>query len=430
MITLQSFNFFTNLRLIFFLLISLIVLFFVYIDISILYQYQGIFNYEFNLNDLILPSFLLVIIYPLLYKVYVRNTFSSDVVFCLFSISFLPFLVLVSTNKSYSFEFIFLFFLYWFFLLLYEIIIPSIKIESFKRLNSFIPFTRFVVILCLVFSVIFVWYKFTNFRFQFDIINVYSARAEARGYNISFPVSYLLVFADNFLPIFAFYYLVKRNYLIFFFLTFIIFLNFSISGTKQIFFLYLVGFFSTLFISLLNKFRFKDLFIVSIIFLLLLSILELKIFKTGIAHNFFGYRLIYIPSQLHSVFYEFFQTNDFDYFQQGFLKVFFDSDFSTNYQFLIGDFWIGDSSARANNGLFSDAYANIGFFGILILPCILVLILNFMNYPMMTNSIIIKSMSVFYLVFVYLGMSLSNMIFSAGVLPFIFILYLIRLKDV
>lgn len=427
MILLRKFNFIDDLKLLLSIVFLLFALLFVYYDVSVLYKYQHIFPFELDSSKIYLIFLILILFYVPVRKLYFCNKFSSDVIFCLFVLSFIPFMVLIITNE-YSLFFVFIFCLYWFSLFLFEIFIPDIKIDS-VFFNKVVTKLRTLLLFLLIITVLYVWYSFTNFRLQFDIINVYAARAEARGYNVIFPFSYLLVFSDNFLPIFSFYYLSRKKYIIFILLSVVIFLNFSISGTKQIFFLYFIGVFSLLFISILKKYKFKDVFLFSIGALLLLSLFEYYYFGTGILHNFFGYRLIFIPAQLHSVFFDFFQINDFDFFQQGFMKFLFESSYDINYQFLIGDFWIGDSSARANNGLFSDAYANLGFFGIFILPFLLVVILKFINFPICNVSITVRTICVFYLTFVFLGMSLSNMVFSAGVIPFVFVSYMIKDKS-
>ena len=86
---------------------------------------------------------------------------------------------------------------------------------------------------------------------------------------------------------------------------------------------------------------------------------------------------------------------------------------------------IGDFGARANNGLFTDAYYNFGMIGVFIFPIIVVVILKILDGSVSGLSekflfIITVSTS-----FVLLGLPFSTALFSAGIIPLVFLLYTI-----
>ena len=83
---------------------------------------------------------------------------------------------------------------------------------------------------------------------------------------------------------------------------------------------------------------------------------------------------------------------------------------------------IGDFTARANNGLFTDAYFNFGVIGVIIFPVIVVFILKILDgavigLPEKFLFIIIASTS-----FVLLGLPFSTALFSGGILSLIILL--------
>ena len=99
-----------------------------------------------------------------------------------------------------------------------------------------------------------------------------------------------------------------------------------------------------------------------------------------IFYSVFINRVLFIPTQLHIAFYDFFQENELLYFRQGILRWFgFDSPYSIPIEFLIGGQSSGNYEIRANNGLFTDAYMNMGDMGALVFPFILVFIIKLLD---------------------------------------------------
>jgi hypothetical protein len=100
-----------------------------------------------------------------------------------------------------------------------------------------------------------------------------------------------------------------------------------------------------------------------------------------------------------------------------------------NIQFLMGGYSIGDFSARANNGLFSDAYMNLGVVGVLIYPIILAVYLRILDGAANGLPDRIMPVIVIYVAFVLLGMTFTSALFTSGLLPLIFLLYSLPRKS-
>ena len=122
------------------------------------------------------------------------------------------------------------------------------------------------------------------------------------------------------------------------------------------------------------------------------------------------------------MYYSFFSQNELDYFRQSFLKFFTESPYNENIGFLMGFEDIGDFTARANNGLFSDAYFNFGSLGIIIFPFILVFILKIIEGAFKDISERFALILIVFISFVFLGLPFSTALFSGGIITLIVLL--------
>ena len=384
--------------------------------ISELFSYQ---NFENNPNNKsIFISWLMVLLLsPLIIKINFQEKLSSSIVKVLVLCSFIPTCTMIGFHSSYEMEYIILIFIYWCVLLTSNIYMPKIIFGKSNYLQNTNFYEILVTVLCI--TIIFISFKYTGFRLQFDLINVYDVRAEARTYSMPTFLGYLATFSDNILPIALVYFLYRKKKIIALIIGFVIFLNYGITATKQIIFL--------LFLSILGYFfirnlKFTNKFIWIFITLLFAGILEFMIFETWFISLLSTYRVFFIPAKLHYVYYNYFSTHEFDYFRQSFFKYFTESPYKDNIGFLMGYEDIGDFTARANNGLFTDAYYNFGIIGVLIFPLILVFILKILDGAVIGLNerflfIIIISVS-----FILIGLPFSTALFSAGLIPLIIFL--------
>ena len=120
----------------------------------------------------------------------------------------------------------------------------------------------------------------------------------------------------------------------------------------------------------------KRYFVRGLAILGIVSLAEKVFFSTVIIITVFIRRVIFIPSLFNYFYYSFFSINKPDYFKQTFLKYFgAKSIYTKRIPFLIGEFK-GNPTEYANNGLFSDAFCNLGFWGIIIMPFMIIIFLK------------------------------------------------------
>lgn len=385
--------------------------------ISLLFEYQNFRNNPTNFTESY-SWFMILSLAPLMLKTFNKENLSSSIITILILVSLIPTATLISYDSTYKIEYLILIYLYWILLLFANLYLPKIvinkgEIKGFKNVYIYIT-----VILCA--TVIFVSWKFTGFRFHFGLTDVYDLRAEARGFEAPLIIGYLSTFSDNLLPILLVYFLYKKKYTIAFFLIVVILLNFGVTATKQILFLLflaLIGFF------VVKSFRIIRLYIWAFLFLIYICIAEFIVFGTYFISVFSIYRIFFIPAKLHYVYYDFFSTRELDLLRQSALKYFINSPYKENIGFLLGDHDIGDITARANNGLFSDAYMNFGVIGVLIFPIIVVLILKTLDGATKGLNQRILFIVTSSISFVFLGLPFTTALLSAGIVVLIIFLY-------
>lgn len=392
--------------------------------ISNVFDYQYFYNnktpFSLGISWLILFIFL-----PLILKIFNKSSLSSNIISLLIFISLIPTTTMIAFNANYRFEYILLIFCYWAILLSSQIYIPTIKLSVSPHIQSFFWSDYLLIVLSL--TVIYISYYFTGFRFHFGLMDVYDIRTEARDYNISFFLGYLSTFSDNILPILLVYYMSRNNWIISIFISTVILLNFGITGTKQILFLL---FFAILGFSLVKSIGTSKYFVWFFLSIPIVCLLEFNILSTYAVSIFSLYRIMFIPSKLHYIYYSYFSENEFDYFRQSALKWLLDSPYKDNIGFIIGYQDIGEWTARANNGLFSDSYMNLGYLGVLVFPVLLISVVKLIEGATLGLDprmffIIITSVS-----FILLGMTLTSALFSSGILLMILFLNLLPKKSI
>lgn len=400
-------------------LISLykIILDLAYQYIATLFDYQGLFLLNKTSFSEIISWILLFCSAPLFKRVFEGSTISGNILSLLFVFSFVPTLSAISFRSDYENSYVALQMAYWLVLIVSWFLIKPIEFRSLRLLESKVFYITTLVVLSS--SVIIYSYLNTGLRFHFSLIDVYDIRAEARQFEAPFPLNYLVSLADNLIPFFAVYALHQKRYFIFALTLLIIYVNFSIAGTKQIVFVAMLGVIGYFFMKNFSSSR-RLLF--AAIALIILSMIESFLFASDTLNTLFAYRVLFIPVELHYSYYSYFQMHDILYFGQSLLKWFSGIE-QENIQFLLGEFSIGQFTARANNGLFSDAYMNLGAVGILIFPPILALFLRILDgsvrgLPERTLFVITV-----YVGFVLLGMTLTSALLTSGLIFLVFLLY-------
>lgn len=288
-------------------------------------------------------------------------------------INLVPCLVIYQYTEM---PFFLLLLLFYFSLLVFNKILPNF---SYKNNNFSNKMVRNVLFIISVVLPLYIWFTYAGFRVFFDFTDIYSIRAEARQYAMPTIIYYLFLAVQILLQTFIVYYLeLKQNkkcILAAFCLIIVFFINgsrASLLSAVLIFTLYYLH-------KYINDFHFivtSGLSIVNIS-----AVLELYFNNTYFIGRVLVDRLLFMPNSLNFLYYKFFTQNPLDYFQSGFLSHFgLKSDYFASIPRVIGWHYFGnfygDEVTNANNGLFSDAYANLGILGMIIMPFVIILALR------------------------------------------------------
>jgi hypothetical protein len=379
------------------------------------FAYQGFQNSPTAQGVVVSWGFLLLLL-PLLLRLFQTETLSANITTTLALVSMVPTTTLVAHDPRYALEYVFLIFIYWLVLLTGSVFLPAIR--PFNRpVRSELPhLALFVVLSC---TILYLSWRHTGFRLHFGLFDIYDLRAEAREYSVPTVIGYVATTADNALPVLLAYYLRRRWVGLAGLAGVVILFNYGITATKQILILLAVALAS---VVIGEQTRLNRIVLTALTAVILLCLVEKYVIGTGFLSVLSIYRVLMIPAQLHWVHYDFFQSNDLVYLTQSALRFFFESPYKDNIQFLLGEYYIGQFTARANNGLFSDGYMNFGTVSVLFYPLLLVLVLKMAEgasegLPGSLRLVIMVAMS-----FVLLGLPLPTALLSAGIALFVVLL--------
>ena len=331
------------------------------------FSYLGFVNEKTFQTSLTSWSLLLLLL-PLSFTWLKRNKPSSNVLLLIFLASYVPFTSLVCFIPT-CIKYIISVCLYWICIWLMDNSLPRFKFSVYVNNSKILFYAIFIYI----FIIFYVSGKYTGFRLNFSFKNIYDLRFEAREFNIPMILEYILAASRGLLPIFLVYCWDKRKYLWTAIIFFSIILNFGIGGNKSIVFLLILSLLGYKFYT--NKIC--NLYVWGMGGIGLLSLMEQFLFNTRFLGANIMYHFFYIPPFLDRCFFDFFQSHEFDFFRQGILRRFgFESSYERGIDFIISDIYFGMEGSRANNGLFSDAYMNMGIGGCILMPLFLIFVLR------------------------------------------------------
>lgn len=231
------------------------------------------------------------------------------------------------------------------------------------RSESFIYFITFVLITTIVYISAF----YANFRIKLDLQDVYDLRMDSRAFNLPKIIEYVWSATTNILPIVLVYFMSKKKWNIVMIIAFAIVLNFSINGQKSTMFKLLLCFLLYFFMKSDMKAK-VPIFVTGLV---LVGLFEHDIWETDFVALMVVRRVSYVTSLLDSYYYDVIH-------QYG--PIFYSHKLNgTDIQFYIGDMYFGEDEMRANNGLFSDAFMNLGYVGCFFYPFIYAILFNFLE---------------------------------------------------
>ncbi|MZQ74566.1 MAG: hypothetical protein GT589_00210 [Peptoclostridium sp.] len=398
------------------------------ITLELIYKYQVYpewaysgFSLEMSLTSYVLSWVLFLIFIPLITSNYKFNNPSNSIITILYLVAFIPGLILMAYKPMDDLFFI-LYILYWLTLTVANRIIPTIRLKKLDYKESTLLFNSVVIVLSIV--VLFISYYYTGFRLNFSIFNVYELRSEAKEYYMPTLLTYLFSASRAIFPTLIVYNLSKGRLKITLLLGVIQFLIFSVDGSKSVLFSMILAFVGYAFY---NRNR-TSWFVWGLLMVNMVSIFEKLLLNSTYVINIFIRRILFLPQLLNYFYYDFFSNNEFDFFKQSILGKFgFASKYDIRIPNLIGANYYGSS---ANNGLFSDAYYNLGLIGIIVMPFLIILALRFLDacskdidIRILIASIITGSLNL-------MSSSFFTVMLSHGFIGVCIVLYIIPRKQV
>ncbi len=389
------------------------------------FGYFGIFENNLNLFSYFSTWLIFILSIPIQLKIFQGRNLSNLVLGLLLLFSFNPQIVIMGYRPDYPILYVLSMFGYWATLFLAYFGIKTIK---FKSIGPKFSKQTIVFISLFLSSIVFYYsYKYTNFRISLNLYDVYKIREEAREFGSLGIFNYFLSFADNVLAFLSIYFFHKKNYFFSAFMLFVVILNFSITGTKTIVFLFIIGFLGYLVIK-----NTKDIYklILGSNLILFIAIIEKGIINPIFAavFSFYPMRMLFLPTELHYQFFKFFSNNPTEFFRQSFLRFFLESPYKMPVHFLLGEFSIGDIEARANTGLYSDAYMNLSYFGIILFPILVVLVLKIFDGMSPRLEERLWFVIAIYMSTVILNVPLVSVLVNSGLILLLLLLRTLNLK--
>jgi hypothetical protein len=116
--------------------------------------------------------------------------------------------------------------------------------------------------------------------------------------------------------------------------------------------------------------------------------------------------------------------NEFDLFRQGILgRLGFSSPYINKIPNIIGGVYFNNYSTSSNNGLFSDAYYNLGVAGMFIMPILIILALRLLEACMNGLSISVLIASVVTATMTFISSSFFTVMLTHGFIALCVIIY-------
>lgn len=346
----------------------------IYTFIITQYSYYG-YDVEFSLIRCIIGWGVFFLYIPICLEYINKDDFQNKVFFFLTMMYFVPGLSLYQFIKV-DVYFYLLWLLFWvFFCALTKI--PAkfshCAIPIIKKGKSF-----FIIILAIIILlVLFVSWKYTGFRIYITFSDEYTLRTQERGFLLPSIVWYLYASAPLIIALAICILICKKKYILSGVLVFIQILNFSIGGHKAI----LISTLIAVGVGILNNYFNKIEKIKNEYVLYLMTgeiIFEFFMAKCLNSLFFvanFSRRVYFIPQLLNYYYYDYFTKNPYDYYAQGPGRFFgMKSLYDTNIAKLIAQNYFG-TEGNYNNGLFSEAYSNLGVFGCIFVPILLMIVI-------------------------------------------------------
>ena len=359
-----------------------------------------------------------------------KENASSIILYFIYLFYFVPFTSMVAYNAFENVIYELSYMVYWLILVWGYSFLKKYDLKRNDSLesknNNIYLFVFYLIIIIICLNILFIGFVYTGFNFSFNLYDIYIMREMSNVIELPVLSSYLLTSAQLCIPIAIFYFATLKKYffvVVLFVFSFLIFVTLAFKST------FFIGLLSMIIILLKIKYdRIKVL--LSFCILCLSAIFEYIIFKTEFIVELIIRRALFWPNLLSFQYYDYFTYHSPDYFISSVFKWSgLDSEFSqTRIVKVIGETYYG-YEMPANNGLLADAFANLGYLGILLMPIFLLAVLALLDKRTAILPIQMIVVPSFIIAVDLVNTFLSVTLLSHGLFLSIVLFYLLQKSD-
>jgi hypothetical protein len=125
--------------------------------------------------------------------------------------------------------------------------------------------------------------------------------------------------------------------------------------------------------------KLSNFFLVIIIAFIIFPIIDSFVFPEPILAGVFVNRFLFIPALLTQFYFDFFDGNPFFFAESSLFNLFVKSPYEIPVGFLITREYWNEPEVYANNGIVSDGFMNLDYFGVILFSFLFVLLFSFFN---------------------------------------------------
>ena len=323
----------------------------------------------------------LLVLLPLAILKFHKETLSNYTLNTLYLINYIPGCILLGYS-SVDIQYMCMFCLFWGTLMVLNLVIPyfspHINGSHKGKVISEIELSYF----CFV--IIGIWIIYAGARMRLALSDIYSARMEARSYNMPVFLAYVFSFAKSLIRVSILVNLCKRKWKESIALTGVGIIVYLIEGSKEALFSVFLVWLIWLAYYIITKDKIWLYIIGGLNALGMGSIILIRFFNLIAPSSYFFQRLLFLPSVINMHYYIYFKGAEKDFFRQSIVGKItgMKSPYNMELPRLMGKYIFNNSETNANTGLIGDAYANLGFIGIIAMPIFIILLLRLIDLCM------------------------------------------------
>ncbi|CDC06857.1 membrane protein putative [Clostridium sp. CAG:343] len=346
------------------------------------YGYYG-FENKMTIMSCVIGITLLTVAFIFVVKQTTDN-YSKLVVYVLVLVNFIP-SIITYIFMPISEKYLLLQVLYWIIMILFINYFNKFhfKANKAKTKNSLI--SMYVLILIEFIIVGIILFKYTGINLKFD--NVYDLRNNYFNARVPLVLAYLFAAFKVINPLLFIYLFNNKKRVAYMLSAMIQLMAFCADGSKSTLFSIIIAYGIVKFlynkkdVDLFKSGNIKYYILSGLVAINFLGFIEFNFLKSANIYNYFVRRLFFVPALLNQYYFDFFSNHEIDLFRQSFMgKLGFESPYTDQIQKIISSVYFNTPEMLANNGLFSDAFMNLGSMGMFIMPMLICVLLRFLDY--------------------------------------------------